>query len=391
MFRPSVLIITIASLCLLGACHGRQGKTASRGEDGPGAAWLNAPSRDADDSARFLAGLPGREGSTYKALESDRAWVRHASEMNDLWERFDKVRKPAMRKFAQRELKDETIDKRVIFYPFSGADALTMLTFFPEHSTFVMAALEPPGLVPKPADFQAGELGNELPEIAGTLQSLLQKSFFVTKEMDRQLRGQVTDGVTDPILILLARSGYQIIGHTYVQLSDAGRITARVPGPQRSAFGLNRGIALEIESPAGKRSVLIYLSLNLDDRHMKDNRAFRSYIASLGPIVTMLKATSYMLHSPQFTRIRDLVLQRSGLIVQDDSGIPWRFLTSGSWQVQLYGDYVHPYGESFKFRTQPDLREAYEAHKDTVKPLEFRLGYGAGRVTSNLQVARRRG
>jgi hypothetical protein len=104
----------------------------------------------------------------------------------------------------------------------------------------------------------------------------------------------------------------------------------------------------------------------------------------------MLKATSYMLHDPGFSRIRSLILDRSALILQDDTGIPWRFLSSGGWDVQLYGDYEQPYGKSFQFRLQRDLRAAYDDPGRRVKPLRFRIGYGAGRVASNLQIARRK-
>jgi hypothetical protein len=52
----------------------------------------------------------------------------------------------------------------------------------------------------------------------------------------------------------------------------------------------------------------------------------------------------------------------------------------------LYGDYVRPYG-SFRPLEQPDLRKAYLTLGP--KPLEFRIGYGYGRVESNLLLATR--
>lgn len=379
--------VLTAGLLLVSACH------ADHGAPRPSAASKQAEpeSRPADDAARFLAGLPGRPSSPYKVLEETPAWQQHVKDMQALWDKFEDGRQPAMRSFAQAELHAASDRARTVWYPFSGADALTMLTFFPGRKTYVMAALEPPGLVPEPAGFPAETLGDQLPGIAGTLQSLLQKSFFVTREMDRQLRGQVTDGVAEPILILLARSGYRVNGFEYIELNAQGHVLPRVPGPKRNAFGLNRGIRFDIQAEnGGERSELYYISLNLDDAHMRSNRAFPAFVASLGPADTLLKATSYMLHSEQFALTRALILDRSASILQDDSGIPWRFFASGPWQVQLYGSYVQPYGESFQFRKQPDLRAVYEAHKEQVRPLNFRIGYGAGKVTSNLQLARRR-
>ncbi len=349
---------------------------------------LIAASPEAGDAGRFLAGLPGRPESLWKEMESEPTWVAHAAKMDQLWAMYNDKRRVGMDKFRLSELAGAPVDGSPIWYPFSGGDALTMLTFFPGHTEYSMSALEPPGRVPKPSEFQ-GRLAEKLPALAGTLASLLGKSFFVTREMDRQLRGQVTDGVAQPILILLARLGYTVIGHAYVHVEEDGKIARRELEAKRTAFGNNRGIAFHVQRPNEPVERLTYISLNLDDAHMRDNAAYKQYVAALGRPVTMLKATSYMLHSKEFSVIRELILSASQLIVQDDSGIPWKSLSAPEWQVQLYGDYVKPYGQDFAFRTQPDLRLAYEAQRASVRPLDFRMGYGAGRQLSNLQVARR--
>ena len=382
------LVLCLLSTLALSACHAKEDavqiSSASR------AAYLSVPSSEADDAACFLAGLPGRDGSPWKELEADPAWVEHAANMEHLWALYQDRRRPGMVKFRTSELTGAPFEGSNIWYPFSGADALTMLTFFPGHLDYAMSALEPPGRIPTPADFQEGQMAEKLPAVAGTLASLLSKSFFVTREMDRQLRGQVTDGVAQPILILVKRMGYRILSHTYVHVGEDGKLARRTLEAKRAAFGLNRGIVLEIRLKNGPVERLEYTSLNLDDSHMRDNTAYKKYITSLGRPATMLKATSYMLHSTAFTIIRGLILDQSKVIVQDDSGIPWKFLAQSDWQVQLYGDYTKPYGKDFAFRTQPDLHQAYEEQRAAVRPLDFRMGYGAGRQISNVQVARRK-
>ncbi|HEY3440206.1 MAG TPA: hypothetical protein VGK29_05625 [Paludibaculum sp.] len=387
----NTLVLCILSTIALSACHAKE----ETPQPAPAAvavraAYLSAASPEADDAARFLAGLPGRESSPWKKLEADPAWVEHAANMDHLWALYQDKRRPGMEKFSKSELTGTPFAGAKIWYPFSGGDALTMLTFFPGHGDYAMSALEPPGRVPSPSEFEGGQMAEHLPAIAGTLASLLSKSFFVTREMDRQLRGQVTDGVAQPILILLTRLGYKVLSHTYVQIGDDGKLARRTLEAKRAAFGLNRGIVFEIQRKDGPVEVLEYTSLNLDDSHMKDNSTYKKYVALLGRPATMLKATSYMLHSKEFTIIRDLILEQSAVIVQDDSGIPWKGFAPETWQVQLYGDYTKPFGKDFAFRTQPDLRAAYEAQRASVRPLDFRMGYGAGRQTSNLQIARRK-
>ncbi|MCX7604864.1 MAG: hypothetical protein N2036_12375 [Bryobacteraceae bacterium] len=378
VFSALLLLLTVL---LAPACRSRQERHA---------ADRRAVPSEADDVARFLAGLPGRGVSPFKPLESDPAWKAHAGRLNGMFRDYEERRLPAMREFAREELSRREDLQCPVFYPFSGADALTMLAFFPGRRMYVMAALEPPGRVPGTADLPPEKLEPKLLPLADTLASLLRKSFFVTREMDRQLRGQITDGVAEPLLIQLARAGYGITGHEYVQLDAQGRVVRRPEDVRRAEFGHNRGLRLELIDPDGRRpATLVYISLNLDDAHLRSNTPFVRFVNGLGAPCTMLKATSYMLHDRSFTRIRTLILERSALILQDDSGIPWRFLASGGWDVQLYGEYEKPYGKSFQFRAQPDLRAAYDDPRRRVKPLKFRIGYGAGRVASNLQVARR--
>lgn len=382
MRRLVLPILGVAVLCGLPACR-------SGSESRPGG--RRARSSDADDAARFLAGLQGRGASAFKIHESDPAWREHSRRLDSMFADFRDRREPQMREFARSELSRPEDLSCPVFYPFSGADALTLLTFFPGRKTYVMAALEPPGRVPAAAELPAEALPRLLPPLASTLQSLLQKSFFVTREMDRQLRGQAADGVAEPLLIQLARAGFVITGHEPITLDSRGRPARRARDARRAQGGRNRGLRLDLLTrETGRTAELYYFSLNLDDAHLRRNPEFEKFVRSLGPTCTMLKATSYVLHDSAFSHIRSILLERSALILQDDTGIPWRMLASGNFEVQLYGDYEKPYGKAFEFRLQRDLRAAYEDPRRRVKPLKFRIGYGAGRVTSNLQLARRR-
>ena len=94
-----------------------------------------------------------------------------------------------------------------------------------------------------------------------------------------------------------------------------------------------------------------------------------------------------MVHKQEFSIIRERVLSNSVAVLQDDSGVPYRFFAAAPWTVQLYGTYVQPYG-SFRWLQQPDLRDAYVSSGP--KPLNFRIGYGYGRIPSNLLLARKR-
>jgi hypothetical protein len=343
--------------------------------------------RYADDLGRFLAGLPARTGSPFGGLEKQPAWIEHRREMDRGWSGIDKTSLPAMRAFQKQELCSTPIARSPVFYPFSGPDVLMVTVFFPDNPMYVMVGLEPAGTLPTPRQLSRKNLKKYLASVRSTLASELSRSFFVTRQMDRQFRGQVSDGLFLPILELLVRSNHTILGFRYIRLNDAGEVTERPADWRASGKIGNKGLEIEFQRD-DDQSVhkLLYLSVNLSDEVLRDNRPFLAFLASLNRSTALLKATSYMIHKEAFSIIRENVLSGSIAVLQDDSGIPYRFFAAAPWTVQLYGVYVRPYG-SFRWLQQADLRNAYRSPGS--KPLNFRIGYGYRRVPSNLLFARR--
>jgi hypothetical protein len=316
-------------------------------------------------------------------LETQEAWKVHRRELDRAWSGIETKTLPSMKEFQAKELGAPAIVKSTVFYPFSGPDALMLTVFFPQNPVYVMVALEPPGTLPTAKQITHKELGKTLAGMRDTVSSELHRSFFITRQMDRQFRGQVTDGLLPPILLLLARSGHTIQGYRYVQLNQAGQIIPRGPGPTAEVG--NKGVEIDFTTDADRTShKLYYFSTNLADTRLRQNKGFLAFLSELKGVTSYFKATSYMTHKPEFSEIRDQVLAKSVAVLQDDSGIPYHFFDAQPWQVQLYGDYVRPYG-SFRWLEQPDLKKAYTA--TGTKPLDFQIGYGFRRMPSNLLFA----
>jgi hypothetical protein len=342
--------------------------------------------READDAGRFLAGLPGAPGSPFRELEQDAAWATHRAALDREWSRVEQLEIPAIREFATRELAPAGIGLGIVFYPFSGPDALFPRLFFPRSIACVMVGLEPPGTLPAPDRLPRKDLDRYLEQVRATVHSELYRSFFITREMDRQFRGQVSDGLLPTILHLLVRTGHTVEGCRYVRLDEEGRVIDR--SAEAPAKGANRGVEIDFRDEADRSAhKLFYFSVNLADARLRNNPAFLKFLAGLDGMTTYLKATSYMPHHEEFSIIRRQVLERSAAILQDDSGIPYRYFDPAVWQLQLYGSYERPYG-SFRWLEQADLRKAYQT--GAPKPLGFRIGYGFGRIPSNLLLAVRK-
>jgi hypothetical protein len=251
----------------------------------------------------------------------------------------------------------------------------------------VMVGLEPSGTLPEVAGIAGKDLPKYLAEMRETVASELGRSFFITRQMDQQMRGQITDGVLLPILHLLVRTDHTILGFRYVRIDENGEIIARDRDYHASTRFGNKGIEIEFRSDADHSiHQLDYFTVNLSDARLAEDQPFLKYISHLHGSTTLLKATSYMTHRRDFSLIRDQVLANSAHILQDDSGLPFRYFQSDAWKVQLYGDYARPYG-SFRWLEQKDLRLAYQASE--VKPLTLHVGYGYSRIASNLLYATR--
>jgi hypothetical protein len=82
--------------------------------------------------------------------------------------------------------------------------------------------------------------------------------------------------------------------------------------------------------------------------------------------------------------VRGFLLAHSKIILQDDSGISYRFFSKDKWNIRHYGRYVGPISR-FKEYPQPDL--AKENAASAPAPLEFSFGYQWQPSRSSLIIA----
>ena len=96
----------------------------------------------ADDTARFLAGLPLSSNSPLAAFANDPAWLAHAHNLDSVFAREESFQLSKVREFSKKYLTDK---HNTMLYMFSGPDFLYATSFFPNASTYVLAGLEPVG------------------------------------------------------------------------------------------------------------------------------------------------------------------------------------------------------------------------------------------------------
>jgi hypothetical protein len=330
----------------------------------------------ADATAKFLAGLPVR-GTPLEGHSFDSAWATHATDLDRAWERLEKQQLSKFRAWAPQALGPAYEDRCPMFYMFSGPDFLYANAFFPNASTYILCGIESVGPSPDIDKIPRAVLPSALANLRKSLDSVLSWSFFITKNMKADLKQTQLNGTLPILYVFLARAGCTIDSVTLVALDRDGNF---VPEGKRTI----PGVKIVFFSPRGKEQTLYYFTSDLADWAIKSNPGFVKFCEQQGRGVTLLKAASYLMHSNNFSQVRDFLFTHSKLILQDDSGIPFRFFDPKKWDIRLYGRYHGPINR-FKEHPQPDLAKADAESKPA--SLEFSFGYQWQPSRSSLMVA----
>ncbi len=307
--------------------------------------------------------------------------MNYSHSLETTWINTGKSRLNKMRAWADTEVAPLMMKTKTVFYPFSGPDFLYEDTVFPDAQNVLMAGLEPVGgTLPDLGKLTPGELQSYLNDLKISMDTCIRASFFRTKDMDVQFR----NGLTPALLVFIGRQGYAVDNVEYVHLEKDGTMTV-VPGSDklngRSSW---YGVRITYHKAPDEKRTLIYFSSNIANDGLKAEPGFVELMKKMAPGVTYLKAASYLLHDDYFSVMRDAILDNSVGVVEDDSGIPFKYFKPEIWTVKPYGNYTGPIS-LFNGRDQKDLHAFYKSQ--TVPPLDFGSGYRWQIGTSSLLVA----
>ena len=339
------------------------------------------------DVAAYLAGQRVSQESTLQPLTTQPAWRAFAADANKNWTKYHTTRTARIEKWAATELDSVRTSSPTIFYPFSGPDLLNVVTMFPRSSTYVLVGLEPVGSVPRRATLAKAKL---FPAVKASLWSVLNFSFFRTNDMAVDLKSLELDGSLPLIMLFAARTGHQIQNIRYVKLDSEGQLTEADSSIVRKRVpNVIPGVEMTMRNKTGDEQKVYYFSADISDEKMSNKKdAVIQYVKSLGPLTTYVKSASYLMHKSYFSKVRNLILERSNYILQDDSGIAMKYFRPANWQLTHYGIYKRPIN-LFANHYQPALTKAYADTANRPRPLPFGTGYNWRQNDSNLLLAHR--
>lgn len=401
MYSNSRLVVLLIPILLTAAACNRQATEPEKPVRGSFAQKeadaSKHPMRMLDpDSLRnmsnLLAGRVDTSGQTEDADDEaiDPVWVEHSEFMNEAWKGIDE-RLLQMRQWAEQERPATDHPEAPVLYPFGGPDLISAMQFFPDASSYLLVGLEAPGHLPSPEDFSADALAADLERLRKPFNSFVEHGYFVRNEIDKDLSGGQFDGVLPILLIGLVRAGQVPINLQYVSIdpetygitplppsdNEAQAVAIHfVPREQHPTENPEAAKAAEDGKPIQiKAKAVYYFAKDLSNNNFFPDDPFSQLIQRQNVVNSYLKSAEYLLHTDDFSNFRKLLLKKSHSVLQDDSGVPIRFLTSDTWDIQLYGQYSSVLA-AYSSWLQEDLVAAYAKGKD-VKPLGFTLGYNS--------------
>ena len=376
------------------ACGGSPAKGAER-------AVAPAPEAEAvfdhavTDTGRVLAGLNPEDATRFAALLNRPAWTAHRTEFDTNWSKVSGTRFPAMRAWRDKEFKAVADGCTTLFYPFGGPDFLNAYLLYPSCRQYLLFGLEPVGSVPALERMTPERAEAVLAQMRESLSDLFLRDYFITKTMMEELRTPEVDGTLPLLLAMLARLDARVVSVEFGDIvpqeapkastAPRGEGVPKAEAAPAKAAKTARVTITFLSAGASRPQTLVYYKVNMQDPQFAAHTDFIASLKALGPFTTFVKSASYLMHDDRFATIRAMVLTDSSSILQDDTGVPFRFFDKTVWALTLYGKYTKPVSD-FKYGFQKDLDAAF-GQPGAARDLPFTFGYHWREGSSSVMLA----
>ena len=343
--------------------------------------------RRATATAQILAGItPNPPDAALKRLLETETFKEHQQWMTTNWNQV-RNRIQTMEDWRSQEIKIPGAQKKTLLYPFSGPDFLNAYVFFPDHARYVFFSLERPGTLPDLESVTPMQFAKLLQDVRSAFHDIFERNYFITSFMTKQLTTPWIRGTVPVMATMMALLNRRIVRIEPLDLFPDLTHAYDLPDAKRPPV-LMRAVRIEFASSgASSTQQLYYVSLDASDKALEFYPEFLNWVGQYKPATVLIKSASYLLHDHQFSKTRAMLLDAADVLVQDDTGIPYRYISQTPWQVKLYGRYHRPI-RPMTYGYQKDLEAAYNARHEQ-NSLPFPFGYHWRGQQSGLIVARR--
>ena len=334
--------------------------------------------------ARLLAGLPPTLPAHFDLAVSSE-WREHRDIVQAGWAKVKQGRGGVMSRWREVSIGSPCLGSGTLLYPFSGPDFANAYVLFPGCRNYILFGLELPGAVPDLEALDRPALARLLGDVRVAVGDLVERNYFITSRMSRQLHTSQLRGVVPVLIASMALAGLEVRSVEPLEFA-APRLEEEPETSGAKPLRKLRGVQIAFQRPDGPLQTLQYFSVDATNRGLAPYPEFLAHLRSAKPAPMLIKSASYLLQDKQFRSVRDTLLEASDFLVQDDTGMPYDVLKAAGWDMQLYGGYrkpIHP----FHWAYQAGLDAAYKSARASDLPFSFSYHWHGGK--SNAMVARR--
>ncbi len=273
----------------------------------------------------------------------------------------------------QRENLQETNSVSNAVYLLSGADLYHFILFYPNAENYIMLAMENTGTLEE--NYTEEDLKYGIINVQNILSNLTHSGYLFSKTMYQYMiknKSNIFSGTLPVLLYFIGYFDYDIIDIESMCLSYKEQ-NCVIPGLKYQLVDKNQKI----------RNIF-YFSRKLFPEDLKENSQLDVFLKNYSHKGLFLKAAVYLLHYKRYQKANEYLVQNFDVIVQDDSGIPYRYIKNANYQIKLFGVYKDP--TVLKETINPFQKDLEEDIKKYSKELPFSFGYAQARKSglSNL-------
>jgi hypothetical protein len=263
-------------------------------------------------------------------------------------------------------------DTTSVFYPFSGGDFLHVNSLYPNANHYVMMAQESVGSIPDLSKMDKVKTKEYIKAADFILRDIYAKSYFITMNMIKDTKSSPVNGMLPVLLWSVSKTGHTVTAVEELKVDDNGMKSYT---PFKVGENTAKAVRITFGNPdKGILKTLTYYSCDISNSGIEKDKALAASLKGIPPSNCFVKSASYLMHYETFTTIRNTVLDKAIYLVQDDTGIPYKYFEKSKFKMELYGNYVKPVSDFSANLYQKDMVEAYKT-KEFMGALPFSLGY----------------
>ncbi len=328
-----------------------------------------------DHFAEFIAGVDLSAENIFIDLVNTKAYQDYKKNINKHWNKIQNNYLNVMKTWKDRNL-NNSFPNNTTLYLLAGGDFLNMYSLNSESSRFIMIGLQKPGFIHNPLQFSEIQLKKALASVENVVHELAYYNYSTSRRLQQESNNPYFVGIAPTLLFFIKRFGHVVYNFERVYLDEDGKII--IDDSPFEVFDKRKYAGIKISFGNKDKTQIkevYFFRIWLNANSISPNTTEGKFFLSQGRLNLMFKSAEYIFHTKEYEPFILDLLPKVDRVVQDESGIPFRYFDPKAWSFKFYGKYIGriPLKNTPKVPFQNDLNEAFQKESN---PLPFAFGYG---------------